>query len=154
MDIKLIVLFFSLYCLFFISSILFPIDYEWYSHLIKPSYTPSGKTIGIIWAFLYSFISLSVCIIVSLGKSFKKAKWFYFVFIINYVFNQLFSYFQFKQKDLLMATIDCGLVFVTAILLTTIAYKHSKTSFVLLIPYSIWSLFATYLNYNIYVLNG
>ncbi|MFF2878999.1 TspO/MBR family protein [Gottfriedia sp. NPDC057991] len=153
MNIKLIVLFFSIYCLFFVSSILFPIDYEWYSHLNKPSYTPSGKTIGIIWAFLYSFISLSVCIIVSLGESFKKAKWFYILLIINYIFNQLFSYFQFKQKDLLMATIDCGLVFVTAILLTAIAYKHSKTSFVLLIPYSIWSLFATYLNYNIYLLN-
>ncbi|PGL66894.1 TspO/MBR family protein [Bacillus sp. AFS055030] len=153
MNIKLIVLFFSIYCLFFISSILFPVDSAWYAHLNKPSYTPSGKTIGIIWAFLYSFISLSVCIIVSSGESFKKAKGFYFILIINYVFNQLFSYFQFKQKDLLMATIDCGLVFVTAVLLASIAYKQSKTAFVLLIPYSIWSLFATYLNYNIFLLN-
>ncbi|MFB7139087.1 TspO/MBR family protein [Gottfriedia sp. NPDC056225] len=153
MNIKLIVLFFSLYCLFFVASILFPIDFNWYNSLHKPSYTPSGKTIGIIWAFLYSFISLSVCIVVSMVESFKKAKWFFILFIINYLFNQLFSFFQFEQKDILLATIDCGFVSVTAILLAITAYKHSKTSFILLIPYSLWSIFATYLNYNIYLLN-
>lgn len=154
MNIKLVVLFFSLYCLFFVASVLFPVDYDWYSNLHKPSYTPSGKTIGIIWAFLYSFISISVCIIISLEESFKKAKWFYIILIINYLLNQSFSYFQFKQKDLLLATIDCGFVAITAILLALIAYKPSKTSFILLIPYSIWSVFATYLNYTIYVLNS
>ncbi|WP_088066406.1 TspO/MBR family protein [Gottfriedia luciferensis] len=153
MNKKLIVLFFLLYCLFFIASLLFPINQDWYSNLVKPNYTPSEKTIGMICAFLYSFISLSVCVIVSKEEPFKKVKWFYIVFSINYLFNQLFIYFEFKQQDLRLATIDCGFVAVTAIILVLIAYRHSKVSSLLLIPYTIWSIFATYLNYTIYVLN-
>ncbi len=35
----------------------------WYDALEKPSWTPSGMTIGIVWTVLYGLIALSVAII-------------------------------------------------------------------------------------------
>ena len=58
-----IIVFLLTYGLFYVSSILFPIDRMWYDALEKPSWTPSGMTIGMIWAILYGLIALSVTII-------------------------------------------------------------------------------------------
>ena len=58
-----IIVFLLTYGLFYVSSIVFPIDRTWYDALEKPSWTPSGMTIGMIWAVLYGLIALSVAII-------------------------------------------------------------------------------------------
>ncbi len=75
--------------------------------------------------------------------------------LINYIVNQGFSYFQFTQKNLLVfASIDCLLVAVTTLILLLIAGKYSKASAWLLVPYLLWSAFATYLSFTIYTMNA
>lgn len=118
--------------MFYVSSILFPIDRAWYDALEKPSWTPPGMTIGIVWAVLYGLIALSVAIIYN--KYGFKPKTFWFIFLLNYIFNQAFSYFQFSQKFVL-ATVDCLLVAITTLLLIAVSSKLSKVSTWLLIPY-------------------
>ena len=93
-----IIVFLLTYGLFYVSSILFPIDRMWYDALEKPSWTPSGMTIGMIWAILYGLIALSVTIIYN--KYGCKPKTFCFIFLLNYMCNQAFSYFQFSEKNL------------------------------------------------------
>ncbi|MGU3355615.1 TspO/MBR family protein, partial [Bacillus sp. M5A3_1b] len=110
-----IIVFLLTYGLFYVSSILFPVDRIWYAALEKPSWTPSGMTIGMIWAVLYGLIALSVAIIYN--KYGCKPKTFWFVFLLNYMCNQAFSYFQFSQKNLFLATVDCLLVAITTLLL-------------------------------------
>ena len=50
-----IIVFLLTYGLFYVSSVLFPIDRTWYDALEKPSWTPSGMTINdmgcIIWTY-------------------------------------------------------------------------------------------------------
>ncbi len=58
-----IIVFLLTYGLFYVSSVLFPIDRTWYDALEKPSWTPPGMTIGMIWAVLFGLIALSVAII-------------------------------------------------------------------------------------------
>lgn len=70
------------------------------------------------------------------------------MFLINYILNQGFSFFQFTQKNLLAASIDCLLVAVTTLNLLIIAGKYSKASAWLLVPYLLWSAFATYLSFT------
>ncbi|MEB2584110.1 TspO/MBR family protein [Bacillus cereus] len=146
-----ILVFFITYGLFYVSSILFPIDRSWYNSLDKPSWTPSGMTIGIVWAVLYGLIALSVTIIYNKYKF--KPKLFWILFVLNYILNQAFSFFQFHQKDLLLATIDCLLVAVTAFLLIIYSFRLSKVVGWLLIPYLLWTTFATYLSWTIYSMN-
>jgi tryptophan-rich sensory protein len=124
--------FFIIFALFYLASFLFPIDRSWYDALNKPSWTPSGQTIGMIWAVLFGL---------------------WILFVINYFFNQAFSYFQFTKKDLFAASIDCLLVAITVLLLIFVSSRLSKASAWLLVPYLLWSSFATYLSWTIYSLN-
>jgi tryptophan-rich sensory protein len=143
--------FFIIFALFYLASFLFPIDRSWYDALNKPSWTPSGQTIGMIWAVLFGLISLSASIIYN-KYSFKPLA-FWILFVINYFFNQAFSYFQFTKKDLFAASIDCLLVAITVLLLIFVSSRLSKASAWLLVPYLLWSSFATYLSWTIYSLN-
>ncbi|MEC1878333.1 MULTISPECIES: TspO/MBR family protein [Bacillus] len=140
------------YALFSASGYLFPVDQEWYNSLKKPDWTPSRTAIGIIWAILFALISLSAAIVYA-AFSFKGAKSFWFTLLINYVLNQTFSYFQFTQKNLLAASLDCLLVAITAIVLLIIAKKYSRTTSYLLLPYFLWSAFATFLSFTINSMN-
>lgn len=137
---------------FFLAGFLFPIDREWYDALHKPDWTPSGSVI-VIWAVLFAFISLSAALIYA-KFSCKESKAFWVMFLINYIVNQGFSFFQFTQKNLLAASIDCLLVAVTTLSLLIIARKYSKASAWLLVPYLLWSAFATYLSFTIYTMNS
>ncbi|WP_339245491.1 TspO/MBR family protein [Bacillus sp. FSL R5-0523] len=140
------------YALFSAAGYLFPVDQEWYNSLKKPDWTPSGTAIGIIWAILFALISLSAAIVYA-AFSFKGAKSFWFTLLINYVLNQAFSYFQFTQKNLLAASLDCLLVAITAIVLLIIAKKYSRAASYLLLPYFLWSAFATFLSFTINSMN-
>ncbi|CAI6303765.1 TspO/MBR family protein [Bacillus subtilis] len=140
------------YALFSAAGYLFPVDQEWYNSLKKPDWTPSGTAIGIIWAILFAMISLSAAIVYA-AFSFKGAKSFWFTLLINYVLNQAFSYFQFTQKNLLAASLDCLLVAITAIILLIIAKKYSRAASYLLLPYFLWSAFATFLSFTINSMN-
>ncbi|PRS93975.1 TspO/MBR family protein [Bacillus subtilis] len=140
------------YALFSAAGYLFPVDQEWYNSLKKPDWTPSGTAIGIIWAILFALISLSAAIVYA-AFSFKGAKSFWFTLLINYVLNQAFSYFQFTQKNLLAASLDCLLVAITTIILLIIAKKYSRAASYLLLPYFLWSAFATFLSFTINSMN-
>ncbi|MGG0942475.1 TspO/MBR family protein [Bacillus subtilis] len=140
------------YALYSAAGYLFPVDQEWYNSLEKPYWTPSGTAIGIIWAILFALISLSAAIVYA-AFSFKGAKSFWFTLLINYVLNQAFSYFQFTQKNLLAASLDCLLVAITAIVLLIIAKKYSRAASYLLLPYFLWSAFATFLSFTINSMN-
>ncbi|MBU8677270.1 TspO/MBR family protein [Bacillus subtilis] len=140
------------YALFSAAGYLFPVDQEWYNSLKKPDWTPSGTAIGIIWAILFALISLSAAIVYA-AFSIKGAKSFWFTLLINYVLNQAFSYFQFTQKNLLAASLDCLLVAITAIVLLIIAKKYSRAASYLLLPYFLWSPFATFLSFTINSMN-
>ncbi|MGF7532148.1 tryptophan-rich sensory protein [Bacillus mexicanus] len=140
------------YALFSAAGYLFPIDQQWYHSLKKPNWTPTGSAIGIVWAILFALISLSATIVFA-ACSFKKAKSFWIILLVNFVLNQAFSYFQFTQKNLLAASIDCLLVAITAFLLMFIAKKYSMAASYLLLPYVLWSAFATFLSFTIYSMN-
>ncbi|MTH54401.1 tryptophan-rich sensory protein [Bacillus mangrovi] len=142
------------YALFSISGFLFRVDESWYDALNKPEWTPAGGTIGIIWSVLFALIAAALVIIDRKSGGLNKLPpAFWIVLIVNYLSNQLFSYFQFSLKNLGLATADCAVVAVTAILLAVMAFKMNKAAGILLIPYVLWTSFATYLSYTIYSMN-
>ncbi|AST97966.1 TspO/MBR family protein [Shouchella clausii] len=147
-----IAVFIITYALFSAADYLFPVDQEWYHSLSKPEWTPNGSTIGVIWAILFVLISLSAAIVYAAFR-FKGAKSYWFALLINYVINQAFSYFQFTQKNLLAASIDSLFVALTALALMIVAKKYSKVASYLLLPYVLWSVFATILSFTIYSMN-
>ena len=74
---------------------------------------------------------------------------YYIGLIVNYLWT--FIFFVFKLR--LLAIFWIILLDILVILLAILYYKYEKKSALLLIPYILWIIFATYLTTGIYVLN-
>jgi translocator protein len=148
-----IFVFILIYTLFSLSGFLYPVDQQWYMSISKPSWTPPGFLIGIVWAILFALISLSVSIIYERYGLNRMTNIFVSTLTLNYIFNQAFSYFQFSLHNLLLSAVDTTLVATTALLLVIFAWRYSTFASFLLIPYFIWSCFASVLSFSIYFMN-
>ncbi|WP_232697953.1 TspO/MBR family protein [Brevibacillus daliensis] len=148
-----IFVFVVVFALFLISGFLFPNDQIWYNMLEKPSWTPPDFVIGIVWFILYALIALAVVILQrSVGLEILNHSW-YLLFVINYFVNQAFSFFLFHQKDLYLAFEDSFSIAITTLLLLLYTSKYSLKASLLLVPYLLWAIFATYLSWTVYQMN-
>jgi translocator protein len=127
--------------------------YNWYSQIIKPSWSPPSWLFGPVWTFLY------VLIVVSFGKVFLMAwqKQITFIivlpFILNLIFNFAFTPLQFGLKNNLLAAIDILLVLGTLIWAMIAIYSYARWITYIQIPYLLWVSFATILQLTITYLN-
>lgn len=127
--------------------------YNWYSQLIKPSWSPPAWVFGPIWTVLY------VLIAVSFGKVFLMAwkKQIPFAvalpFILNLIFNLAFTPIQFGLKNNLLAALDVLLVLGTLIWAMAAIHPHARWITYIQIPYLLWVSFATVLQLTITYLN-
>ena len=80
----------------------------------------------------------------------SKKKWIYY---IQLLINALWSIIFFTLKARLFAFIWIILLDILVITMIIDFYKKKKVAGILQIPYLLWSLFATYLNLGIYLLN-
>ncbi len=126
---------------------------QWYFDLVKPAWTPSGETIGLIWSILYPIIAF--CFIWISFKFFKGQipAPIFWVFLANLIANLLFSPIQFWLQNLPLATLDILVVLGTIIVGMVLVFPYSKLIFVLQIPYLIWVSIATVLQISITWLN-
>lgn len=125
----------------------------WYDGLIKPSWTPPGSTIGIIWSILYPMIAISfIYVMVNAFKG--KLTWSVgIVFIINLIANLLFSPIFFGMKNIPLATLDIVIVWVTIILQFFLIWPISKVIAVLQIPYFLWVTTASTIQLTVFIKN-
>lgn len=128
-------------------------SFNWYSSLIKPTWAPHSWLFSPVWSFLY------VLIIVSFGTVFYKVatKKLPIVvalpFVLNLIFNLLFTYLQFGLKSNVLAAIDVVLVLITLVWSMIAIYPHIKWVALINIPYLLWVCFATALQLTVTYLN-
>jgi benzodiazapine receptor len=127
--------------------------YNWYSQLIKPSFAPPSWIFGPVWTVLYAIIIVSFGYVATLY--FNKHISFLTVlpFLLNVVFNVLFTPLQFGLKNNLLASIDIAFVLGTLIWALIAIYPHARWVTFINIPYLLWVSFATVLQFSITVLN-
>jgi translocator protein len=127
--------------------------YNWYSQLVKPSWSPPSWLFGPVWTFLY------VLIIASFGTVFYKVftgklPWIVALpFALNLVFNFAFTPLQFGLKNNLLASVDILLVLGTLIWAMVAIYPHIRWVSYIQIPYLLWVSFATVLQITITYIN-
>ena len=121
----------------------------WYSEIILPSFNPPSWVFGPVWTTLYIFMSVAAW---SAWKktSDKKILQIYFVHLF---FNSIWSVIFFGFHQIFIALIDLGIILIFIIWLMRIYYHFNRISFLLMIPYLLWSSYALMLNGTIFYLN-
>jgi tryptophan-rich sensory protein len=143
-----------------------------YKNLKKPEYNPPNYVFGIVWPILYLLIggiysyalydskcipdSISKCAKIIYYKDFK----YWIIPTLALIFNFLYIPVFFGENGLFngFVIIILSLIFAILTLIQFITqnnyYKYTKIfAIIALVPYILWLSFATYLSYNIYVLN-
>ncbi len=128
------------------------IDLNWYSTLIKPALTPPAWVFAPAWIFLYITIFTSL-LLFTVTRSRQSKAIGYTYFVMQIIFNLLWTPAFFVLNDLKLSTIIIIVLDILVLLNILEFYKISKFSGIILIPYFLWILFASYLNIGILLLN-
>ena len=126
-------------------------DSIWYKSLTKPPFAPPNWIFAPMWGFLYLTILISLLLYMTKPASNKKAGYIYFV--IQLALNLAWSPIFFGLREMFWAFVVIILMDIFVFLTIKKFYYVSKPAGLLLVPYFVWILFATYLNAGYLFLN-
>lgn len=122
-----------------------------YNLLNKPALSPPSIVFPIAWTILYILMGISIYRVMQTDNKRKNdARLIYFIqLVINALWTPIF--FGFNEYFLAFLWIIMLILLVITMIITF--FKIDKISSYLNIPYLLWLLFASYLNFGIFVLN-
>lgn len=124
---------------------------EWYNNLIQPPLAPPSWIFAPVWTILYTTIFVSLVLYIT--KPNYDKKWGYIFFSVQMILNLLWTPAFFIWKNILLALVIIVIMDIFVILMLRKFYEVSKISALILVPYFLWIIFATYLNIGYLVLN-
>jgi len=123
----------------------------WYYSLTKPFLTPPSEIFPPVWILLYAAIFLSL-IIYTIKPARNKHRG-YIYFIIQMFLNLIWSPAFFILHNMILALLIILLLDLFVFLTVKRFFAVSILSGIILLPYLIWILFATYLNIAFIIIN-
>ena len=123
----------------------------WYNNLIKPHFAPPNEIFTPVWIVLYILIFVALIFYFLTKKQNKESG--YLFFGVQLFLNLVWSPVFFLAKSIAGAFLVIILLDIFVILTILKFYSVKKIAGILLIPYLIWILFATYLNGGYLFLN-
>jgi len=126
---------------------------DWYVTLEKPVFAPPNWIFGPVWITLYFLMGLSLYIVWKDELKSKTRNAFFVVFGIQLILNALWSFLFFGLRSPFLGLLDIILLDIMVIVTIIYAKSISKLAMILLIPYLIWIVFASFLNYVIFLVN-
>ena len=126
---------------------------SWYASLIKPPFNPPSWIFGPVWTILYTIMGISLYLIWQKGINKKQVKEAVKFFYLQLIFNSFWSIIFFGLKNPFAAFVEIIILLILIAFVIIKFYKINKIAAFLLVPYLIWSSFATLLTYNIWILN-
>ncbi len=149
---------------------------DWYAKINKPSFTPPGSSIGLVWIILFFLMGISLYLVWSKNWQIniptdrpERKAWNRFseklwsgtwreentiaIFILQLFLNILWSIIFFGLKFPGLAFFELLMLWFAILYMIANFYRVSKTAAYLLIPYILWVSFAGFLNFTIWRMN-
>ena len=122
-----------------------------FENLKMPSFAPPAFAFPIVWTILYILMGISSYLIYNSNDYNKKCC--LTIYAVSLFLNFLWSPIFFGLELRLFALIWLIVLDLVIIFMIWCFYAVNKKAAYLQIPYLLWCLFATFLNYSIYILN-
>jgi benzodiazapine receptor len=127
---------------------------SWYPTLVKPSFTPSGFYIGLIWIVLFFLMGISLFLIWRETPSSIEARIALNFFAAQLIVNVLWSMAFFGMRSPIRGVFVIAFLWILILINIIKFWPVNRTAAILLIPYIVWVSIAAYLNYSIWRLNS
>lgn len=127
---------------------------DWYEALNKPSFQPPNWVFGVVWTALFVLFAVSLILIWNTRPHTSLHYSIIVAAALNGILNVAWSALFFGNKLIFPAIYDALLLCLSVIFLMIAAWPISRIGSLLLIPYALWTAFATFLTLTIYRLNG
>ncbi len=124
----------------------------WFQGLTKPSIFPPPAAFGIVWTILYIMIGLSAALIASAWGA-RGRGIALILFAVHFILNLSWTPTFFGAQNIMGGLVVIGLVAFTLLIVIWAFWRVRKLAALLLVPYLVWVLFATALNYQFLVEN-
>ena len=124
---------------------------SWYMELEKPFWNPPNLVFSIVWTVLYTMIGISFWLILCKKKAHTNNVFFAFFqqMFLNFTWPISFFYFQ----SPLLGLINILLLLYGISWNIYVFFPYSNLAAKLLIPYLLWVMYATTLNFSIWLMN-
>lgn len=126
---------------------------SWYQDLDRPVAAPPNWVFGPVWTVLYTLMGIAVFLVWQRGLARPGVKAALAIFTLQLGLNALWSIVFFGLENIGGALIVILLLLGAIGLTMMLFWRVSRVAAVLLVPYLLWVLFATYLNYAFWVRN-
>ena len=123
---------------------------SYYEYLKKPSWTPPGYIIGMVWNVLFVLMAVAAWMV------WRRVGWFHWAiiaFFVQLLLNLGWSYVFFTVQCPEMAFGELCILWLAIFATAILFWPISRLAACLLIPYLAWVLFAGVLNYTIWQMN-
>lgn len=125
----------------------------WYAELMKPWFTPPGWIFGPAWIILYTLMGIALYIVWQKGLKQKDQKTATELFIIQLIYNAVWSILFFGFHALALSFIEILILWALIAKVTLDFYRIDKWAGKLMVPYLAWVTFASILTYSVWRLN-
>jgi len=124
----------------------------WYRTLRIPPWTPPTRIITGVWTILYVLTALSAILSWDAMPQTQRAP-VTALYGVNAFLNVAFSYLFFVRHQMGSATLEAALLAISVAVIMVQVATASWVAALLLVPYLLWVLFATYLSFTVFRLN-
>lgn len=124
-----------------------------YESLIKGPFFPPPWIFGVAWTVLYILMGFASYRAFMRLKEDKKSYFELSPYFIQLILNFLWPILFFNFRLYGLAAIEIIILLMFIVITTIKFFKIDKFSGILFVPYLIWTLYATYLNIVIWILN-
>jgi len=124
----------------------------WFATLAKPSLYPPPLTFAVVWTLLYILMGLALTMIVC-ARGAPERNLAIVVFVMQFALNLAWSPMFFAAHQI-TAALALLIVLDVAVLVTILLFHRIRpVAALVLAPYLLWLLFATYLTWEIHAAN-
>ncbi len=127
-------------------------DNPWFASLVKPAIYPPPATFGIVWSALYVMMGLALALVVTArgapGRNLAIA-----AFAVQLLLNLAWSPLFFAGHRIFAALVLLLVLDLAVVATVALFHRVRPVAAWLLVPYLVWVLFATYLNYEFRLAN-
>jgi translocator protein len=133
-----------------------PRSASWYARLNKPSYVPPNAVFPVAWTSLYTDIAATSAAAIdrlrAAGRH-DEARNYVVALGVNLILNAGWSWLFFKYHKLGASTVGAAVLAASSADLTRRTARADPRAGAALLPYPLWSAFATAMSSHIWVLN-